>query len=47
MKRLNVLAVATLITISFDVVGARSEGNSSRGKRVFGACAACHSLQPD
>jgi cytochrome c len=47
MKRIYVLAVATLITISFYVVGARSDGNANRGQRVFGACAACHSLQPD
>src|SRR5262249_50092853 len=26
---------------------ALAEGNSSRGQRVFGACAACHSLQLD
>ena len=24
-----------------------AEGNAARGQRVFGACAACHSLQPD
>lgn len=24
-----------------------AEGNPSRGERVFGACAACHSLEPD
>lgn len=24
-----------------------AEGNSTRGQRVFNACAACHSLQPD
>ena len=24
-----------------------AEGNPARGQRVFGACAACHSLQPD
>ena len=47
MKRIYVLAVATLVIISLDVIGVRSEGNPSRGQRVFGACAACHSLQPD
>ena len=34
----------------FLVIGAKSfaaEGNSARGQRVFGACAACHSLKPD
>jgi len=32
------------------VIGGKSfaaEGNSARGQRVFGACAACHSLKPD
>src|SRR5215471_18270277 len=24
-----------------------AEGNATRGQRVFGTCAACHSLQPD
>jgi cytochrome c len=47
MKRIYVLAVATLVIISLDVIRVRSEGNPSRGQRVFGACAACHSLQPD
>jgi cytochrome c len=38
-------AVAILL-----VIGAKSlaaEGNLARGQHVFGACAACHSLQPD
>ncbi|HWE07160.1 MAG TPA: c-type cytochrome, partial [Rhizomicrobium sp.] len=26
---------------------AHGEGNAARGARVFGACAACHALQPD
>lgn len=47
MKGLYVLAVAMLVTISFGVFVAFSEGNSARGQRVFGTCAACHSLQPD
>jgi len=47
MKRAYVLAIATLVIISLDVIGVRSEGDPSRGQRVFGACAACHSLQPD
>jgi cytochrome c len=40
---------ATAVTILL-VVGTKSfaaEGNSIRGQRVFGACAACHSFQPD
>lgn len=47
MKGLYVLAVAVLVTISFGVVVAFSDGNLARGERVFGACAACHSLQAD
>ena len=47
MKGLYVVAVAVLVTISFGVFVAFSDGNSARGERVFGACAACHSLQPD
>src|SRR6266566_9956484 len=47
MKRAYVLAIATLVIISLDVIGVRSEGNPARGQRVFGACAACHSLQSD
>ncbi len=47
MKRTFLLAPAILATLSFSVVVAFSDGNPNRGKRVFGACAACHSLQPD
>ena len=47
MKGIYMLAAAVLITISFGVFAAFSDGNSTRGQRVFGACAACHSLQPD
>jgi cytochrome c len=36
-----VLALFVIATQSF-----AAEGNSARGQRVFGACAACHSLQP-
>jgi cytochrome c len=47
MKGLYVLVVAVLVTTSFGVFVAFSDGNSTRGQRAFGACAACHSLQPD
>jgi cytochrome c len=47
MRALCVLAFAVLVTTSFGVCDAFSEGNSVRGQRLFGACAACHSLQPD
>jgi cytochrome c len=47
MKGLYVLAVAVLVTISLGVFVAFSDDNSARGQRIFGTCAACHSLQPD
>ena len=47
MKGLYVLGLAVLATTSFGVLLAFSDGNSTRGQRVFGACAACHSLRPD
>lgn len=47
MKAMYVLAAALFVTSSFGVFIAYSAGNPDRGQRVFGACAACHSLQPD
>jgi cytochrome c len=47
MKGIYVLAAAAFATLAFGVVVAFSEGNSTRGQRVFGACAACHSLQSE
>jgi cytochrome c len=47
MKGLYVLAAAVFITFALGVLVAFSDGNSTRGERVFGTCAACHSLQPD
>jgi cytochrome c len=47
MKRTYVLVAAAFLLSAFGVLPAYSEGNSVRGQRIFGACAACHSLQPD
>jgi cytochrome c len=47
MKRLNVLAIAALAANSVWSPLALADGNAARGQRVFAACAACHSLQPD
>ena len=47
MKRVYVFATAVLGTLSFGMTAAFSEGNPTRGQRVFGPCAMCHSLQPD
>src|SRR5207248_8400593 len=44
MKAAQVIGVAALLTL-FGANQAFPEGNSARGQRVFGACAACHSLQ--
>ena len=41
---------ATLTALALLALAAQAsaaEGNPARGQRVFGACAACHSLQPD
>jgi cytochrome c len=45
MKGTFVVAVALLLTLEAQTLAA--DGNPTRGQRVFGACAACHSLQPD
>jgi cytochrome c len=45
MKGTFVIAVALLLTLEARTLAA--DGNPTRGQRVFGACGACHSLQPD
>jgi cytochrome c len=47
MKGVCAIIVAGLLTLLIGSYVALSEGNSARGQHVFGACAACHSLQPD
>src|SRR5215471_18220255 len=47
MKAGYAIVVALFLTLLFGADRAFSEGNATRGQRVFGACAACHSLQPD
>ena len=45
-RLIEMLAAAlTLSTVLSPALAA--EGNAARGQRVFGACAACHSLEPD
>ena len=46
MKSAYAIAIVALLTFAFGAP-AFPEGNSVRGQRAFGACAACHSLQPD
>jgi cytochrome c len=47
MKSDYVFATAVFLTFAFTAFAAPSDGNAVRGQRIFGACAACHSLQPD
>jgi cytochrome c len=39
--------LAALLCLAFVSDALAAEGNAARGQRVFGACAACHSLQHD
>lgn len=41
------ITLAILVSIAITSKGSAEEGNPTRGQRIFGACAACHSLQPD
>ena len=47
MRGVYAIAVVAFLTFLFDANVAFSDANSARGQRVFGACAACHSLEPD
>lgn len=42
----QIVAAAALLTLAFDAQALAADGNPAQGQRVFGACAACHSLQP-
>jgi cytochrome c len=49
-KRLPLLLIAVVaapLAVASVLLAAGIKGNAPRGQRVFGACAACHSLQPD
>jgi cytochrome c len=46
MKGAQIVAAAALLTLAFDAQALAADGNPAQGQRVFGACAACHSLQP-
>jgi cytochrome c len=45
MKGSFLLALTFFLSLETQTLAA--DGNPMRGQRVFGACAACHSLQPD
>jgi cytochrome c len=47
MHRLLSIAVAAIVASIPLSPTLAAEGNTTRGERVFGACAACHSLEPD
>jgi len=43
----GLLIVAATLLVMLDARTFAAEGNAARGQRIFGTCAACHSLQPD
>jgi cytochrome c len=47
MNGSHATALAILASIVIASQSFAAEGNPARGQRVFGACAACHSLQPN
>ncbi len=47
MNRIYTAAFIAIASVVIATKASAAEGNPARGQRVFGACAACHSLQPD
>lgn len=47
MSPKNCLAVGATLLISVAFGPAHADGNPERGAKVYGACAACHSLEPN
>lgn len=47
MKGTCARIITTLLTFGFGTHTAFSEGNAAKGQQLFGACAACHSVQAD
>jgi cytochrome c len=43
----GMLMAAVTLLLMLDAQAFAVDGSAARGQRVFGACAACHSLQPD
>src|SRR4029077_16007963 len=41
-----ILPAAITLVLALGAQSFAADGNAARGQRVFGACAACHSLQP-
>ena len=47
MRSILTAVAAGLITAVASHASLAADGDATRGQRVFGACAACHSLEPD
>lgn len=47
MNSFHATALAVLTSLVIASQSFAADGNPARGQRVFGACAACHSLRPD
>lgn len=43
----STLMAAVIVLLVLDTQAFAVDGSAARGQRVFGACAACHSLRPD
>ena len=44
---MKALLVVAIVVVAQSAAAWAADGNSARGQRAFGACAACHSLEPD
>ena len=47
MNGSQIVAFTALVSLAIAPRAIAAEGNPARGQRVFGACAACHSLEPN
>ena len=44
---MKAILASAMFLLALNTQSFAADGNAARGQRVFGACAACHSLQPD
>jgi cytochrome c len=44
---MKALLVSAIVVVALSAAVWAADGNPARGQRAFGACAACHSLEPD
>jgi len=47
MIRIPLVAIATLMLIALPYRALAESGNPTRGERMYRACVACHSLEPN